>query len=178
MKRIFLLSLIFFGLIVFTARVGNAQTERETGLHIGNIIPDITLNDLDGNPRSISELRGNIVFVDFWASWCRPCRRENPVVVEAYKMYSNKNYKDADGFKIFSISFDSKKEDWIKAIEDDGMEWEEQVSDLKGWRSAAAKKYNVRAIPMNYLIDQNGVIINKNLRGHQLEETLKNLVKE
>lgn len=164
----------FFLLMTFNSV---AQSQRETGLHIGNILPDITLNDPEGSTISLSDLRGNIVFVDFWASWCRPCRKENPQVVNAYKTYSQKEFKHAEGFKVFSVSLDKTKEDWVKAIGEDGLLWEEHVSDLKGWRSPVAKVFNIRAIPMNYLINQDGVIIAKNLRGHQIEEYLKNLVK-
>lgn len=176
MRNIFVIGLIAISFLLIKPTNSAAQSQRETGLQIGNIIPDIKLNDVDGNPRSISELRGNIVFVDFWASWCKPCRRENPAVVEAYNAYSKKDFRDADGFKVFSISLDKNKEDWINAIEADELAWDEHVSDLLGWRSNAAKKFNVRAIPMNYLIDQNGVIIAKNLRGEQLKETLENLI--
>ena len=165
---------IMAGLLFFFTT--QAQTPRETGLHIGNILPDMTLNDVNDQPMNIEALRGNIVFVDFWASWCAPCRRENPVVAETYHYFADKTFRDAEGFKIFSISLDKNKEDWIEAIADDKLNWEEHVSDLHGWRSQAAKKYNVRAIPMNYLIDQNGVIIAKNLRGEQLKATLENLL--
>jgi thiol-disulfide isomerase/thioredoxin len=168
-------TVLIFTLFLFGMIDSSAQTKRETGLHIGNMLPDLTLNDPDGNPVSISDYRGDIVFVDFWASWCRPCRRENPAIVETYKTYNQKAFKNAEGFTIISVSLDKNKEDWIKAIADDGLIWEEHVSDLKGWRSPAAKKFNVRAIPMNYLINQDGVIIARNLRGFQLEETLKNL---
>lgn len=178
MQKYFFIPLILTALALFDSASTQAQTQRQTGLHIGNILPDLTLNDPEGNPLSISELRGNIVFVDFWASWCRPCRRENPVIVETYNTYKDKEFKNAEGFKIFSVSLDKTRDQWIKAIEDDGLVWEEHVSDLQGWRSPAAKKFNVRAIPMNYLINQDGVIIARNLRGHQLAETLKNLVKD
>lgn len=178
MQNYFFLALTLTILVFFDNGSSHAQTQRETGLHIGNILPDLTLNDPEGNPISISEFSGNIVFVDFWASWCRPCRRENPVVVEAYNNFKDKDFKNAEGFTIISVSLDKNKDQWVKAIQDDGMMWEEHVSDLQGWRSPAAKKFNVRAIPMNYLINQDGVIIAKNLRGYQLAETLKNLVTE
>jgi thiol-disulfide isomerase/thioredoxin len=177
MQKIHVIGFIIGTFFLITANHSFAQAERDEGLHIGNILPDLTMNDPDGNPISLSDLRGNIVFVDFWASWCRPCRKENPVVVATYKNYSEKEFKNAEGFKIFSVSLDKTKDDWVKAIEDDGLIWDEHVSDLKGWRSPAAKTFNIRAIPMNYLINQDGVIIAKNLRGHQIEENLKNLVK-
>ncbi len=165
---------IIAGLLIFFSAY--AQIPRESGLQIGNILPDMTLNDVNGQAQNIEALRGNIVFVDFWASWCTPCCRENPVIVETYHHFADKTFRDAEGFKIFSISLDKNKEDWQKAIADDKLSWKEHVSDLQGWRSQAAKKYNVRAIPMNYLIDQNGVIIAKNLRGEQLKKTLENLL--
>ncbi|MCF8365173.1 MAG: TlpA family protein disulfide reductase [Bacteroidales bacterium] len=176
MYKLLFLSLITISFTMVQPESTGAQTMKETGLQIGNILPDITLNDVNGKPLSISELRGNIVFVDFWASWCSPCRRENPAVVETFNTFKGQKYKDATGFKIFSISLDNSRSDWIKAIETDGLIWPEHVSDLQGWRSVAAKKYGVRAIPMNYLIDQNGIIIAKNLRGHQLADMLKNLI--
>lgn len=176
MQKYLFITLIFTTFLLFNPGAAEAQTQRQTGLHIGNILPNLTLNNPEGNPVSISELRGNVVFVDFWASWCRPCRRENPVVVEAYKSYKDQDFKNAKGFKILSVSLDKNKEQWMEAIKADGLVWEEHVSDLQGWRSPAAKKFNVRAIPMNYLINQDGVIIAKNLRGHQLAETLKNLI--
>jgi thiol-disulfide isomerase/thioredoxin len=174
----YIATIILIMTLLFTSASVSAQTPAATGLEIGNILPDITLNDMNGNPHSISQLRGNIVFVDFWASWCRPCRRENPVVVQTFKDYQNKKFKGASGFEIYSVSFDNTRDDWSKAIEADGLTWNNNVSDLLGWRSVAAKKFNVRAIPMNYLIDQNGVIIAKNLRGEQLAEALLKLAKD
>lgn len=167
--------LVLFGLLQNISLFG--QSERDKGTLIGNIAPDIIMNNTKGEATSLYDLRGDIVFVDFWASWCKPCRQENPVVVEAYNEFKNKKFKDAGGFEIFSVSLDSDKEAWLKAIEDDKLDWGIHVSDLQGWRSKIAKTYQVRAIPMNFLLDKNGIIIAKNIRGEALKKTLNNLVK-
>jgi thiol-disulfide isomerase/thioredoxin len=175
-KSIYTISiLLLLGVLNLSSLFG--QTKRETGTLIGNIASDIIMDNTDGLAISLYDLRGNIVFVDFWASWCKPCRNENPVVVEAYNEFKNKEFKDAEGFKIFSVSLDSDKEAWLKAIRDDKLDWETHVSDLQGWRSKIAKTYQVRAIPMNFLLDKDGIIIAKNIRGVDLEKTLSNLVK-
>jgi peroxiredoxin len=137
---------------------------------IGELAPDIVLNDVDGNKFTLSSLRGKVVLVDFWASWCGPCRRENPNVVQAYK-----KYKDL-GFTVLSVSLDNNREKWIKAIEQDGMEWN-HVSDLKGWQSEVAGLYAVRSIPATFLIDKEGKVIGKNLRGENLEKALNMIFK-
>lgn len=136
---------------------------------IGKPAPDITLADANGNMLSLSSLKGKVVMLDFWASWCKPCRVENPNVVRIYNEYKDK------GFKIFSVSLDEKKEAWLGAIEQDGLVWENHVSDLKGWQSEGAKLYNIKGIPATFLIDENGIIIAENLRGESLEQKLKEI---
>lgn len=137
-------------------------------LAIGQVAPDITMEDPDGKMISLSSLRGNYVMIDFWAAWCRPCRAENPNVVALYKKYNSK------GFEVFGVSLDRKKEDWVKAIEKDGLLWT-QVSDLQYFNSAAAQLYNIQAIPATYLLDKDGKIIAKNLRGVALRKKLEEL---
>ncbi|HEX2922362.1 MAG TPA: TlpA disulfide reductase family protein [Bacteroidales bacterium] len=137
---------------------------------IGQKAPDFTLNDVNGNPISLSSKIGSkLLLVDFWAGWCGPCRQENPNVVKVYNEFNKK------GFDIFGVSLDQTKESWTKAIADDKLTWT-HVSDLKYWGSEAAALYNVRAIPANFLLDETGTIIAKNLRGEELQNKVKEIL--
>lgn len=136
---------------------------------VGEIFTDISLPDTAGNPVSLSSLKGKYLLIDFWASWCRPCRRENPQVVAAYKEYKKK------GFEIFGISLDRDASAWKKAIRDDGLNWV-QVSDLKGWQSEGVRLYGVRAIPHSVLINTNGYIVGQDIQGQDLKKTLAKLI--
>jgi len=130
--------------------------------------PDFTQADINGKPVKLSDFRGKYVLVDFWASWCGPCRKENPNVVALYQKYRGQ------GFDVLGVSLDSKKAPWEKAIAADGLAWT-QVSDLKGWKNAVATEFGIAAVPQNFLLDPQGKVIAKNLRGEELQTKLAQL---
>jgi len=136
---------------------------------VGKKAPDFAAPDPQGKTVRLSEHYKKYTLIDFWASWCGPCRRENPNVVAAFKKYRDR------GFSVFGVSLDKNKAAWVKGIRDDGLNWL-QVSELSYWSSSIAKDYGVRAIPANFLIDENGVIVGKNLRGEQLQQKLEELL--
>jgi thiol-disulfide isomerase/thioredoxin len=161
----------------FLAWGGISKKTEIIGTEIGNKAPEITLKNPDGKEIALSTLKGKLVLIDFWASWCGPCRRENPVVVSAYKKFKDQKFKNAKGFEVYSVSLDHNLDAWKKGIAQDNLSWDYHVSDLLGWGSAGAKLYNVRGIPMNFLIDSKGIIVAKNLRGPFLEQELAKLTK-
>lgn len=139
------------------------------GPEVGAPATEIALPQPNGETFKLSSLKGKYVLVDFWASWCPPCRAENPNIVAAYQQYKNKN------FDILGVSLDDDKEAWQAAIQKDHLTWH-HVSDLKRWESAAARAYNVQGIPTNFLIDPNGVIVARDLRGKALQQKLQELL--
>ncbi len=136
---------------------------------VGKTAPEITQFTVDSSQFSLSSLKGKYVLIDFWASWCGPCRRENPNVVAVFNQFKDK------GFTILGVSYDTKKDRWVKAIADDHLDWN-QVSDLQGWKNATSDEYGIKAIPSNVLVDKNGIIIAKNIFGEKLNKKLKEVL--
>lgn len=134
------------------------------------LAPDIVMTDMNGETAKLSDLRGKVVLLDFWASWCVPCRQENPNVVRVYNEYKDK------GFTVFSVSLDDDRDKWLQAIQADNLAWPNHVSDLKGWQSAGAALYNVTSIPATFLLDAEGKLIATDLRGPALERKLQEIL--
>ena len=148
--------------------IADLLSQYENPIEVGEIAPDFTAPSLNGTDVTLSEelSKNNVTLLDFWAAWCRPCRVENPNLVRLYKSYKN------EGFDIIGVSLDRTKEQWEQAIEDDNLLWT-QVSNLNFWNDPIARRYSIRAIPQSYLINNKGVVIGKNLRGNDLEESIK-----
>ena len=143
------------------------------GLNIGDKAPELSYKNPDGKDMSLSSIKNKIVLIDFWASWCGPCRRENPNLVQAFKKFNKTKFEEGNGFEIYSLSLDKTKKAWVKAINQDQLFWQYHVSDLGGWQSEGSKKYNIRSIPSNIIIDGKGIIIAKNLKGQALQRFLE-----
>ena len=166
MKKILLATLLY-------CSIATLSPAQEIGLNIGNKAPELAYDNPQGKKMKLSSLKGKLVLIDFWASWCGPCRRENPNLVSAYQKYTKKNFQQGKGFEIYSLSLDKNEKAWVKAINQDQLFWQYHVSDLGGWQSEGSKKYGIRSIPSNVLIDGKGIIVAKNLKGHALHKFLE-----
>jgi len=177
-----LLPFIFIAAVIFSLlslqMPQSAQLQDITTPEVGDTLPEIELPTPGNRLQKLSALRGSIVLVVFWASWCDECRVENPNIVSTYHQYKDAQFSAAQGFAVFQVSLDDSKGRWIHAIKQDGLVWDYHVSDLHGYECRAAVDYGIKEIPCNFLIDSSGVVIAKDIKGRELKDQLKKQLKK
>ena len=186
MKRIIYIPVIIaiLGVTLSLAFVFNSNTAlssaTKAGINVGDKAPEISMKSTNDSTITLYSIKNKLILIDFWASWCGPCRRENPTVVAAYNKYKDEKFKKvkAKGFTVFSVSLDKDKASWKAAIAKDSLIWPYHVSDLQFWSNAAAQAYGVNFIPYNFLIDKDGTILAIGLRGDALATKLEELKNE
>ena len=176
MKKILLISTIGIGLGIGLI---SWSTNTNGTPRVGQKAIDLNYESPDGDMLALQSLEGHVVLLDFWASWCGPCRRKNPSIVALYDKYQGQKFiKGTEGFEVYSVSLDKNRERWLGAIEKDNLLWDYHVSDLKGWACEGAAKYGVRSIPTTYLIDEEGYVIGINLSSAAIEMELDKRLKK